>query len=401
MAATTGYQAGVEANNTLLSYGVEAVWATKPAIQFQAIRYTSENLAITKQRQRPTEINLSREMSAAVTTQVSAGGVINVAFSYGVYDDFISSLLGSDWQTPVVLAGVAADIALTNTSSTTATLISTTAGKFTNLSAGQWIRLLGFTNAVNNGFYRIATKVSALSLILTTLAVTVTETPATTLAQVRASTIQNGKQFKSMWIEQQLSSILYLNYPGSYVTAMTLSAAVGQFFSGSFTVASQQELSATTEGSTGAVLAAPTGRVFDTVNGVAGIYLAELPIGATVDSFSLNIQNQSAAAEFGIGSSLGQGMLAGTLVVSGQFKCYFKDFTLYSRFAAETGGAIEFIVRDNTGAAYIITILNCVLSTVGIDSGSVGTAVFATFGLEGNPLTGSSGTIQIDKLPAS
>lgn len=401
MAATTGYQAGLEANQTVLSYAVESVWGTKPTVQFQAIRYTSETLAMNKTRQRPAEINAAREVSAGVTTQQSAAGTVNFALSWQSHEDFISSLLGSDWQAAQVIAGIAGDLALTNTSATAATLISTTAGKFTNIAAGQFVRLLGFTNAANNGVYRVATKVSALSLILTSLVPTVTETPAGTAAQVRASTIQNGTQFKSLWIQQKLSSSLFLTYPGSYVTGMTLSGAVGQFFNGGFTIAAQQELSATSEGSTGAVLAASTGKVFDTVAGVAGVYLNEVSIGTGVDSFSLNLQNQSAAAEFGVGSSTALGMLAGTFVATGQIKLFFNSFTLYTKFTAETSGTLEFIIQDSSKNIYVVTLLNATFSSGSIDAGSQGTAIMATFGIECGPVSGGTGTVMIDRLPST
>ena len=66
MPATAGYQAGVETNQTRISYAVEATWGIAPAIPFQAIRYMSDTLAETKTRQRPSEINITREASQAV-----------------------------------------------------------------------------------------------------------------------------------------------------------------------------------------------------------------------------------------------------------------------------------------------------------------------------------------------
>src|SRR5450755_1746237 len=80
MPATAGYQAGLETNATQISYGVETTWGTAPAVQFQAIRYTSETLAYAKTRQRPAEITGTREAAQGVTTQQQASGTINYAF---------------------------------------------------------------------------------------------------------------------------------------------------------------------------------------------------------------------------------------------------------------------------------------------------------------------------------
>lgn len=399
MAATTGFQAGTEANATQLSYGIEAVYGTVPATTFQAIRYVSETLADTKTRTRPSEINPTREVSAAVTTQEQAAGAINYALSYSTFDDFISVVLGNDWGTTSTIAGVAADIALTNTGATSATLISTTAGKFTNIVAGQWIRLLGFTNAANNNFYRVATKVSAQSLILTSIVPTVTETPTGVLAQVRGQSVQNGTSFKSLFIQQKLSSALWLRYPGSYVTSWTLSGGIGQFLNGAFNMLAQQEINQTADASTGGVTAAPSGKVMDPIGGFGGVLWNEATIAATVDSFSLSCSNTGAALEFGMGSTTAAGVLAGTMEVTGTLKMYFKDFTVYTRFKNETAGTLEFICKDSAGNAYVITILNALTLNAQISAGGPGQAVFATFAIEGNPQA-AGGTIQVDKLPA-
>jgi hypothetical protein len=402
MAATSGYQAGTEANAAALSYGVEATWGTAPATMFQAIRFMSETLGQDKTRARPGEIPGNREVLAAVTTQQGASGGINFAFSYGTYDDLLSVLLGNDWGTAQTIAGVAGDITITNLTSTTATLSSTTANKFQNIALGQWIRTFGFTNAANNDFWRVTARASNVSMTLTkanTGAAPVTETPGTTLAQVRAQTIQNGKQFKSLYFQKKLAPALWLQYPGLFISGATLSGGVGQFLQGSFTTLAQQELSATADASTGGITAAPTGRVHDPVTGWRGAFIADAPIGATLQKFSLSIQNTGAAGEFGMGSPSMQGILQGSMEVTGTFDVFFRDFTLYAKYQAETSGAFEIITADAAGNAYAITVLNAnIFAKIPVAGPNQG--VMASFTVEGNPQAGG-GTIQIDKLPAT
>lgn len=400
MPATTAYQAGVEANATQISYGIETVWGTAPAASFQAIRYTGETLTGAKQRVRPQEINLTRDMSAAVTAQESASGAINYALSYGTFDDFMSVLLGTDWQAPQAIAGAAADITLTTG---TNILSSGTANKFQNLNANTFIRLLGFANASNNGIFFVSAKTNNQSITLNNLggAAFVTETPILAQAQVRASNLRQGTQFKSLFIQQMLSSNKYFQYPGSYITGMTLTGGVGQFLSGSFNIASQVEQSATADASTGGVLPAPTGRVHDAIGTFGGVYVGNAPIAATVDSFTLNINNTGAAAEYGVGSAKAAGMLAGSIEVTGKIKMFFKDFTYYSLFKGETLNQLSFITKDPAGNAYVITLWQAAFMSTGTHATAPNGAVYAEFDIEGNPGGSGLGTITIDRLPAT
>lgn len=399
MTATTNFSAGIETNSTQISYAIETAWGVTPAVAFQAIRYTSETLTLTKTRQRPSEINLAREAQGGVTTQQAAAGSIAYALSATTYDDFIGVVLQNDWQAAQAIAGVAGDITITNTSGTI-TLTSTTAGKFTNLAALTWIRLLGFTNAANNGLWFISVKTSATSLTLTspTSASAVTETPGTTLAQIRASTIKNSTVFKSLILQQQFSSVLYLTYPGAYVSRMTIQGGIGNFMTGSIDVVAKNEVKATTNQSTGAVLAAPTGRVLDPVNGWGGATWNEAAFPAPVDQFSITMENTAAAAEFALGSASAQGVMSGTFMASATFRAYFKDFTQYDLFTAETSGRLAFAVKDSAGYTYVFTFLNAVLLGQ-VNSGGAGQAVYATFTVEASPSTvAGAGTLIVDRL---
>lgn len=399
MVAVTGYQAGVESNATQLSYAMETAWGTFPGGALQAIRYTSETLAQNKTRQRPSEIQTSREASQAVTTQVGATGTINYAFSATTYDDFFASCLQNDWGTAQTIAGIAGDITLTNTAGVI-TLTSTLGTKFSALAVGQWIRLLGFTNAINNAEWYVSIKTDNSHLTLTgpNSATAVTETPALTAAQVRAKTIRNGTVFKTMHIQQQFSSALFLLYPGSYVSRMTMSCGVGNFVSGGIDVVAKSETTATS--TAGSVTAAPTGRVFDPINGFVGAFWNEAALGTAVDQFALTLENTGASPEYQLGSSSAAGVLGGTFMASGTFRAYFKDFTLYTNFINETSGRLAFVLKDSSGIMYVFTFLSAVLLGK-ITAGGPNQPVYVEFSVEGGPSGSSSSTLVIDVLAAT
>lgn len=396
MAATTGFEAGIQANDVLMSYGIESTWGTAPDSAFQAIRFTSEDLSGTKTRARPQEINTTQEVSAAVTTQETASGQVAFALSYGTYDGFISVLMRNDWQATQSIAGIAGDITIT---SGTKVLSSTLASKFTAISQGQWIKLSGFTNAGNNGYWFVETKTDDKTLVLSGTGTITTETPAGTVANVQASTLLNGTQFKSLFIQKKLSASLYLTYPGSFVSQGTISGAVGQFLNGSFQILAKSETSATSGSDNGTVTAAPTGTVNNPVGNFVGVLLDEASIGS-VDQFTVQIAANGAAQDFAMGSASAAGIRPGQIMVSGSFRTYFADFTLYTKFTNETAGRLAFISEDGAGNAYVITVPSATLMNPKIVAGGVNQPVYAQFNIEGNPMS-TGGSIRFDRLAAA
>jgi len=103
---STGYSAGVEANNVILSYVKETAYGTMPAATAaKTLRYTSESLSSNKTRTRAPEIDSTRQAADMVTTQFQAGGTINGALSIGTYDDLFSSCFCSAWATDILQNG--------------------------------------------------------------------------------------------------------------------------------------------------------------------------------------------------------------------------------------------------------------------------------------------------------
>jgi hypothetical protein len=398
MPATNGFQAGLESGAVRVNYGQEVNWGVAPSVAFKQLRMMGESMAGTKARSKPPEINYDRQASASVTTQESAAGGINFALSYGTYDDLFAGTLGEDYTAPVAIVGVAGDITLTVAGSLY-TLSSATANKFAALAVGQWVRLSGFTNAANNGFYRVGAKASNLSVTLVGGVAGATETPAGVLAKVTSGGyLRNDLDFQSFYVEKQLGSGLFLRYPGTYFSAMNINGRVGQFMQGSFTGMSKEEVKAALTASTGAIVAAPTGRVHDTVANFEAPRLDDVLIGATIQGVDLTLTNDGAAADYGLGSASAQGMRGGTFTGTGRVDTLFKTLDLWDRFKAETGGRFSFRSLDNLGQGYVFTALNATIMNPKINASGPNVAVPASFDLEMNPDPVTGKTFQIDRF---
>lgn len=412
---STGFNAGIDSSDVIVRYGEEVTWNTVPAIAFQEIRLTGESLSEQKTRTRPEEIKADGFVSHALTTQVQASGGINFALSYGTYDDMLSSLLNSSFSSDLAIQSVATTGIITTYDGTTTQLpnltgagFATNGDLFNSVVAGQWIRVSGYGNA-NDGLYRVTAVDAANDEIQVSQTAgngaNIIDADASTAAEVniQGSYVRNGVAFRSFYIEKQLSATLFLFYSGSYISDGNLTAQVGGFLEGSFNFLSASEASGSSTAGTGGPVAAPTGRVIDTVAGFSQLEVNDTAIAAVVQGISWNVTKNNARAQYGLGQADAQGMARGTIDVSGTMSVYFTDFTLYTLYKNETDQIVSFAALDDLGQGYIFTLPGVTLMNPQVVAGGPDTDVVSEFELEGN---GGSGVydgviMQIDKIPAA
>ena len=149
----------------------EATWGTTPASgSTREMRLTSSSLAANKETVVSDEIRADRMVSAITEVAASSGGDINFEFSAGAHDELLAAFLMGTWSRPMELdfwKGVNIDITAVNTVVVRGIDVSTASGY---LVAGRRVKLQGFTNAVNNGYFEITSAVFATdtTIVLTT-----------------------------------------------------------------------------------------------------------------------------------------------------------------------------------------------------------------------------------------
>jgi hypothetical protein len=408
---STGFNAGLDSSDVIVRYGEEVVWNTVPAIAFQEVRLTGESFSEQKTRVRPEEIKADGFVSHALTTQVQATGGLNFALSFGTYDDLLGGLLNSTFTAELAIQSTTTDLSV-NTSLPNLTgegFTSTSGSLLDSVVPGQWIRSSGWiTNAENNGLFRV-TAVDTVNdevQVSTTAGAgggnMVAETSVGTEVHIDGSVLRNGTSFRSFYFEKQLAAALFLVYGGSYISDGNLTAQVGGFLEGTFNFLCSSEASGTSTAGTGPAVAAPTGRVIDTVAGFSKLEQNDTAIGAVVQGIDWTVTKNNARAQYGLGQADAQGMARGTIDVSGTMSVYFTDFTLYALYKAETDQLISFAALDDTGAGYIFTLPGVTLMNPQIVAGSPDTDLVSDFELEGNEGSGDyAGVImQIDKIAA-
>lgn len=392
MAATTGYAAGFAAEDTEISYAVEAAWATLPAVAFKALRHTSWNLRGQKRRGRPAEIRADRQAAAAVTLSEEAGGQLGFALSYGTYDDVLSSLYGNDWAAFTEIADSTIAIVAFNQ------LQATTPGLFATVEAGQFIRLAGFSTSTNNQIVYVIFKTSDTDISVIAPTPLVVEAAAAGHKIQSNGALKNGNLVKTLFMQRRFGSAMFLRYPGCFLRSGSLQAQQGQFLNGTFDFLAQDESKSTTNASTGSVLPAPTGRVHDPVGGVLGV-VTNGAVQPRCTRFSLNVTNEGAAGQYALGSAKAQGIIPGVFTVSGSAEFYFSTFDQYDQFKAETADSLGFITRSALGT-YGLGLPYANLMNPQITAGGQGQPVMAQFDIEANPHPTLGYTARIDRFAA-
>ena len=260
----------------------------------------------------------------------------------------------------------------------------------------------GFTSAINlNQTARVISKADNQHFVLQSFFGTTSETSAGTNVQITGSTLNNGVNFKSLFIQQKFSSSKFLRYGGCYATRITLGTSIGNFFTGAIDLVAQSEIQSATEGSTGATIAAPAGAVLDPVSGYVRMYYNDnvTAIPGTLDQLSLTLENTGAAPEYSLGGTAGSiGVLGGTFTASGSFRVYCNDFNAYNLFQSEASGDLTFFLQDKQRNSYVLSFQNVMLMCK-IQVGGPGQAVYVAIDFEGNPDAVNGGTFQIDRHP--
>ncbi|MGR0183214.1 phage tail tube protein [Azospirillum aestuarii] len=388
---TTGYQAGADSNDLELSYAAETTWGTSPTGSYQKFRVNSEGFSESKNRTRPPEIRADGQAAAAVTQDVSASGNIQFGISYGNVDDLWAGAVNGAWSAALNITGT--DIAFTSTG-----LSSATAGKFSTIAVGQWIKIAGATAPANNGFKRV----TAATGTTVTLEGGATTAAAGAAVTITGTMLRNGTTFNSFTIQKRLGASLGFAYPGTYFTGGQINAARGDFFSGTLDAlcrSEEKQVAALGSGFT----AAPTNKVMSVVTHLKSVALDGGALAAKIMSVNSTFQKEGAAAQYAVSTSTvdgtkAQGMRKGTLTANGTLEAYFGDYALYDKYKAEAEVNVSYRVTDGAGNTYIVTYPVVVLGKSTITAGGANSDVMARFewGADPDPVTGC--TMQIDRF---
>lgn len=391
------------ANRTAIKRIKEVTFGTTPATPaLIETRFTGESMDSTISTEKSAEIRDDRMLSDLSIVDSSPGGGLNIEFSYGSYDDLIEALMLSAWSTPLAIDGVAGDIS--TVVAATDNLTSTTGGKFTNVIVGQWIKLAGFTSAVN-GFFQVTGKTDNQTLTVSPQP-GAAETPAGTAAQVRGTYIKNGTTEQSFSFIKLLQDATVATtrqiFRGMRVGSMNLEMNTAALMTGSLAMMakSAEWTEAAFAGET--LVAAPTTSVLNCVSNVQNVLVDGAALGTTGSLSTLSLEvNNNHREQKGIGVLGNVGLAAGRLAVNISASQYFESKALADKFEAAIAFSFAFRLQDTAGNAYIFTMPRCKYETFVVNATGLDTDVMAdtTFTATRDPVTNCM--LQIDRFPVA
>ncbi len=336
-----------------MRYVAEATYGVTPATPaFKPIRHTSTTLGLSKESLQSEEIRADRQIADFRHGAYQVGGDANVELSYGSFDDLLEATLLGTWA-PVNTTGAATLAATVGT-------VTRTIGSFVTdgFTVNQVVVNSGFTNAGNNGRFRV-TAVVALTLTLTPLDGQTMVVEAAAVRQVDSlrAKLKAGTVRRSFTVERYFGDILtvdkpYHRFTGVEFNTLALAISANAMITGTFGVLGQNMTTATAI-IAGATYANPTTTSpLDSFTGT--LNEAAVPI-AVITEIQLNLEN-GLEARFVVGSKASIQPSIGRSNCSGQITAYFENSLLLDKFINETESSIVFELPDGAGNKYVITL---------------------------------------------
>jgi hypothetical protein len=361
------------------------------------LRFTGESLSYDISNATSDEIRSDRQITDLLQTGAEAGGGVNYELSYGTYDSLLESALFSTWTTAVSISGSGIS------ANATENAVKAASGLNTNVHAGQWIKMAGWT-ATGNNTYGLVTSVKATSLVIAGGLTLTKEAAGNTITIASSGMLRNGTTEKSFTLERyHADRTQFFSWTGMVVNTWSQSHSASSKVTGSFAFIGEiGALAATTVG-TGAAGAANTNPIINAASDIGtileGSTLAALSAGVYIQKIDLTLSNNLRGLKaLGYLGSVDVG--TGLCKVNGTLDPYFYDNTYYDKYLAGTATGLSWRITDSSGNVYIYTIHNAKIETDKINSGGGNQDVMENIGWHAIRHSTYDCTIQIDRFAA-
>lgn len=383
-----------DSSQVALRYLAESTWNVTPAAALTNMRFTGESLDFAINNIQSEEIRSDRQVTDLVQVGANSQGDVNYEVSYAAMDDFFEAAFYSAF-------GAAAGFsAATVSASASDNSFNDSGSGFPALSAGQVIKVAGFTgDAANNGHFIVVSRTTSKIVVA---GGTLVDDAAGETVTIDGGNMRNAATAKSFTMEKQFTDKTeFLYFKGMRVGQMTLNLAAQQIMSGTFTFLGGDSGRDTSTIGTGGPTAAPANEVLNAVSDLASLLENGSPLANTfIQSLSISINN-NLRGQPAIGVLGNASVGAGRFVVTGNITVYFEDGSLYTKYVNGTPTSILWAVEDAAGQGYALYMPEVKFQTGQILAGGADQDVLASFDYQAimDPTLGF--TAQLDRFPGT
>lgn len=132
----------------------EVTWGTTPVGEMTKVRVTGVTFKYAINNIRSEEIRADRLTADLIQVGARVNGGFGYELSYGALDDEIESAMFNSWVTMPVILNLTSDSSITGVTDSSDTF--TVASGGASFKAGHLLRTSGFTNAANNGLFKVS-----------------------------------------------------------------------------------------------------------------------------------------------------------------------------------------------------------------------------------------------------
>lgn len=332
-------------------YVEENNWGETPSgAEMQELRMTGEELGQSTDTTVSEEIREDRQNTDVLRTNLTAEGSIDIEVSHEAYNDLIAGAMMADWSNPIGISATDIGVDGPNDQFTSPSGSGT---DFTaeNISVGQWIKVDGFSNSDNNGYFRVSSIAEdALGVEFSTL----TDEASGPTVTIDGKSIANGTTEKSFSLEKFFSDVgEYVAFRGMRVGTFGLTVETESILTGSFGFQGKKaEALGSSIGSS--IASAPQKKVMNAIDNISNVREGGSLASAGFSSFSFEMDN-ALRPQTEIGELGAREIGLGTVEVTGSLSAYFESRDLYEKYLNFTETDFYFLAEGNAGNAYMFS----------------------------------------------
>jgi hypothetical protein len=227
---------------------------------------------------------------------------------------------------------------------------------------GQWVKVAGMTNALNNGIFRI----SAVAATILTIDSTIHTDGLADEAEGQAATIKSEMYRNSNSVPDTFAfrkkivaggTPYYFYYNGGIINSMSFALTTASIISGAINIVARTGEGTTTPKSGETTVAVPAYNLLNATSSVGATYITGLAT-AIFSSININVNNNMTPKK-GIGTLGAIDNEPFDFEVISDIEMYFDDLSLYTAFKASTGFLVAFTLTDAAGNSIVMSMPNC------------------------------------------